>query len=136
MRGAIVRGHLYAHNDIIFGPGLTQDYLLEENNAKYPRIIFTRETLQFTDNRNENNNVDYASILKAVVFRDEDALYAADCIRILLCGDQAIRENVENRIKQMLDTTVDSSIRDKYLYLEKKLQQATFLSRISTIHQK
>lgn len=125
LRGAIVRGKLYAKDDIIFGPGLTQAYLLEENNAKYPRIILTGETLQFTDNKNESCDIDYASISRTLAFRDDDAFYAVNCIKMLLDGDPTIREKVENRIKYMLDTTIDSSIRDKYLYLERKLQQAT-----------
>lgn len=136
LRGAIVRGHLYAKDDIIFGPGLTQAYLLEENNAKYTRIILTGETLKFADDKSENNNIDYASILRGLVFRDDDAFYTINCIKMLLDGEPAILENVENRIKFMLDTTTDSSIRDKYLYLEKKLQQAIFLSRNDTIWQK
>lgn len=117
--------------DIIFGPGLTQAYLLEENNAKYPRIILTKEILKFMDESNEKNDIDYASILKSIVFRDDDAFYATNCIRILLDSNQAIRENVENTIKQTLDTTTDSSIREKYLYLEKKIQREFYSSRKS-----
>lgn len=124
LRGAIVRGQLYAEKDIIFGPGITQAYLLEENNAKYPRIILTNETLQSMNYRNENNIVDYADIQNTVVFRDNDAFYVVDCLRILLSGNQEIREKVEKRIKEMLDTTVDSSIREKFLYLEEKLRLA------------
>lgn len=124
LRGSIVRGQLYAKRDIIFGPGLTQAYLLEENNAKYPRIILTKETLLSMKISKEYNLDDYISIFKSVVFRDDDAFYAVDCIRVLLSGDQTIREKVEKRIEQMLDTTVDSSVREKYLYLEKKLDLA------------
>lgn len=130
LRGAIVRGHLYAKKDIIFGPGLTQAYLLEENNAKYPRIILTKETLQSVKIRKEYNLNDYVSIFRSVVFRDDDAFYAADCTRILLGSDQTIREKVEKRIEHMLDTTVDSSIREKYLYLEKKLDLAMQRAKI------
>lgn len=124
LRGAIVRGNLYVNKDVIFGPGLTQAYLLEENNAKYPRIILTKETLQSVKIRKEYNLDDYVYILKSVVFRDDDAFYAVDCTKLLLSGDQTILENVQKRIDYMLDTTVDSSIREKYLYLEKKLDLA------------
>ncbi|MCM1500914.1 MAG: hypothetical protein NC124_20845 [Clostridium sp.] len=127
LRGAIVRGHLYANKDIIYGPGLTQAYLLEENNASYPRIILTGETLQFVVDNNENSDVDYRSILKSILIRDDDAFYAVNCIKMLFDGDQATYENVENQIKYMLDTTVDGSIRDKYLYLQRKLRQGAYL---------
>jgi hypothetical protein len=130
LRGAIIRGKLYANKDVIYGPGLTKAYLMEENNAKYPRIILTREILKFIDEKNEKNNIDYKAILKSVVFRDDDAFYTVNPIRMLMDGNQAIRENVENRIKHMLDTTIDSSVRGKYLYLEKWMQQEVHLSRM------
>lgn len=132
LRGAIVRGKLYAKDDIVFGPGLTQAYLLEENNAKYPRIILTKETLQSVKIRKEYNLDDYVSILRSVAFRDDDAFYAVDCTKLLLSGDQTILESVQKRINQMLDTTVDSSIREKYLYLEKKLDLAIQRAKIQS----
>ncbi|MCX4340481.1 MAG: hypothetical protein OSJ72_12655 [Lachnospiraceae bacterium] len=130
LRGAIVRGHIYVEKDIVFGPGLTQAYLMEENNAKYPRIILTKETLEFIDKECEKDNIEYASILKTIVFRDDDAFYAVNSIRMLMDGNHAIRENVENRITQMLDTTIDSSVRGKYLYLEKWMQREAHLSKM------
>lgn len=130
IRGAIVRGHLYAEEDIIFGPGLTQAYLLEKNNAKYPRIILTKETLKFLNGKNRKDNIDYAPILESIIFRDDDAFYAVNCIRDLVKRDWAICENVKNRIKQMLDTTIDGSVREKYLYLEKKMQWEVYLLKI------
>ncbi len=129
IRGAIVRGYLYANKDIIYGPGLTQAYLLEENNASYPRIILTGETLQFMNNNNENSDVDYISILKSVVIRDDDAFYVVDCIKMLFDGEQATYEKVKNRINHMLNTTVEGSIREKYLYLQKKLRQGAYLKK-------
>ncbi len=130
IRGAIVRGHLYAEEDIIFGPGLTQAYLMEENNAKYPRIILTKDTLKFLDEKNRKDNIDYATILESIVFRDDDAFYTVNCMRVLWGSNQEIRENVENRIKLMLDSTTDSSVREKYLYLEKWMQREIHLSKI------
>lgn len=56
-----------------------------------------------------------------MVFRDDDAFYAVDNAKLLMSGDQTIREKVKRRIKYMLDTTIDNSIREKYLYLEKRL---------------
>lgn len=125
LRGAIVRGHLYAEDDVIFGPGLTRAYLLEENNAKYPRIILTRETLKCMENDNDVN----VSILAASIFRDDDAFYTVNCFKMLLDGDKAIYEKVKHTIEHSLDTTIDSSIRDKYLYLEKKLQQMAVVGK-------
>lgn len=125
LRGAIVRGDLYAENDVIFGPGLTQAYLLEENNAKYPRIILTRETLKCMENDNDVN----VSILAASIFRDDDAFYTVNYFKMLFDGDKTICEKIKHTIKHFLDTTIDSSIREKYLYLEKKLQQMAMVEK-------
>lgn len=45
LRGGVVKGKLYSDGNIIFGPGLTRAYLLEEQNAKFPRIIMTNDIL-------------------------------------------------------------------------------------------
>ena len=39
LRGAIIKGKIYAKEDITFGPGVSKAYLMEEKTAKYPRII-------------------------------------------------------------------------------------------------
>ena len=121
LRGAIVRGNLYVEKDTMFGPGLTTAYLMEENNTKYPRIILTKELLEIIVRNYEKSDIDYVSILKSMVFRDDDAFYAVDNAKLLMSGDRTIREKVKRRIKYMLDTTIDNSIREKYLYLEKRL---------------
>lgn len=51
-RGAITIGDLYHNNDIVFGSGLVEAYLLQENE-KYPRYIFT-------DNVSKNINDFYS----------------------------------------------------------------------------
>ena len=123
LRGAIVRGNLYVEKDTMFGPGLTTAYLMEENNAKYPRIILTKELLEIIVRNDEksDSDIDYVSLLKSMVFRDDDAFYAVDNAKLLMSGNKAIREKVKRRIKYVLDTTIDNSIREKYLYLEKRL---------------
>lgn len=114
LRGAIVRGDLYAEDDITFGPALTNAYLMEEKSAKYPRIIMTNEIIQTAKDGNAN-------VLKACVYRDEDAFYAVNYF-MALDSDKATYEKVKNVIMHILDTAIDSSIREKYLYLEKKLK--------------
>lgn len=123
LRGAIVRGNLYVEKDTMFGPGLTTAYLMEENNVKYPRIILTKELLEIIVRNDEksDSDIDYVSLLKSMVFRDDDAFYAVDNAKLLMSGNKVIREKVKRRIKYMLDTTIDNSIREKYLYLEKRL---------------
>lgn len=45
VRGAISIGELYHDEQIVFGPALNEAYENENNIANYPRVIFTKETL-------------------------------------------------------------------------------------------
>lgn len=49
IRGAIVRGNLYAENDVVFGQGFVDAYLMQEETAKYPRIIMTKVLIKQGD---------------------------------------------------------------------------------------
>ena len=45
LRGAVVHGDIYQDGDITFGSGLVDAYSLEENEARYPRIIIKHDIL-------------------------------------------------------------------------------------------
>lgn len=45
IRGSIATGKLYLKNNLIYGEGLINAYLLESNYAIYPRIIISDDTL-------------------------------------------------------------------------------------------
>ena len=127
VRGAIVLGDIYAQGDIIFGPGLTQAYLLEENSAKYPRILITKETLDSSfDNiscSSFKNNID------EIVFCDNDKYYASNWMNTMFSftssndNDSPIirMKKLSEHVQFILNCTTDFSIREKYLYLDEKL---------------
>lgn len=117
IRGGISYGDFYIEEekDIIFGPALTQAYLLEEKSAKYPRIIVNKSTLDISEQ-------DY----KHIVFRDDDAFYSVNfyaMLKLLEQANKSIITRIYTEIEKHLDSTVDSSIREKYLYMEKKMKQ-------------
>lgn len=119
-RGAIVKGDIFSENDIIYGPGFVKAYLMEENNAKYPRIIMTKETIDLSK---ENTASNATSIITHCIFPDFDAFYVIDYWELLEGFDV---ENVHcsrllSHINHILDTTTDNSIREKYLYMRKNL---------------
>lgn len=118
VRGGITLGDMYVKDDIIFGPALTEAYLLEEKNAKVPRIIMRKETL---DRGKESADDESQKILMSWTFRDEDAFYTANYFALLCLmeNNERIVEQVENTVSNMLDTTIDESIHQKYLYVEK-----------------
>lgn len=121
VRGGITCGDMYAKNDIMFGPALTEAYLLEEKNAKVPRIIMCKSILD-----HGKNGMDEATqtTLNYYFFRDDDAFYALDYFTFLYAGDyRETMKQVNTTISNWLDTTTDESIRQKYLYVDKHLRK-------------
>lgn len=118
LRGAIVLGEIYTDNDITFGPGLTSAYLMEENNAKYPRIILTKEVLSNIDCSDSKKN-----IVNTLVFKDFDAFYAINYFNLIASVGGELYENIALSVNNVLDTTTDNSIREKYLYFDKNLSE-------------
>ena len=120
VRGAIVLDDLYAKEDVTFGRGLSQAYELEEKSAKYPRIIFTKETF---DLGVKGTQEQIQPRMKEFVFCDEDEYYCVDYLPFLSGIEKNENDEyckkVHNHINQVLSTTTDSSIREKYVYLKK-----------------
>ena len=118
VRGAIVKGDIYAKDDIIFGPGITEAYLLEENSAKYPRIILTRETLE--SEANPENKITY-DLYYQFTFCDFDEFISINYLDMLkrLTDEKYPSEELKKHIDEVLSKTLDSSIREKYIYLKK-----------------
>lgn len=115
LRGGTVKGKIYSDGDIIFGEGLTRAYLLEEGNAKYPRIIMTGDILHSLC-LSESGLGETA--VSAMVFRDFDGFYTVDYFSRLINykKELGVQDKVVNYVNDILNTTTDSSIREKYNY--------------------
>lgn len=121
VRGGITCGDMYAKDDIMFGPALTEAYLLEEKNAKVPRIIMCKNILDYGKSGMDEET---RTALDLYLFRDDDAFYALNYFALLCVGDYGKTiERVNTTISNWLDTTVNESIRQKYLYVEKHFQK-------------
>lgn len=121
LRGGITYGDMYVENDIIFGPALTEAYLLEEHNAKVPRIIIRKQTIDEGTREMAKENLD---LVWKTVFRDDDAFYTLDYFLFLVFGrNNKALDQVKAVISNQLDTTIDDSIRQKYLYIEKNINR-------------
>lgn len=120
VRGGIALGDMFVENDIVFGPALTQAYLLEEKNAKVPRIIILKETLEYGKKQADK---DAADLMEISTFRDDDAFYVLNYF-VLLCfndNNEKIVDQIKAVVSDYLDSTIDESIRQKYLYVENKI---------------
>lgn len=119
-RGAIVRGKLFSEGDIIFGPGFVNAYLMEENNAKYPRIIMTKDTIDSAVDKATDDTMD---LIWNSTFRDFDAFYTIDYLELFQGEDKENKhcQRVLEHIDSILNSTLDASVREKYLYLRQRL---------------
>lgn len=122
VRGGITFGDMFMENDIAFGPALTQAYLLEEKNAKVPRIIMLKKTLDHGKSRTDKAN---AKLMEEFTFRDDDAFYALNYFRLFRPNDskQNTLDQVKTVVSGYLNTTIDESVRQKYLYVEKNMRK-------------
>lgn len=121
MRGGISFGDMYVKDDIIFGPALTDAYLLEEHNARVPRIIIRKSTL---DRGMSSADETSRGAMEYWTFEDEDAFYAMNYFKLLGRKElSGVRARVKQLCGQYLDTTIDESIRQKYLYVKRQLQK-------------
>lgn len=122
VRGGITFGDMFIEDDIVFGPALTQAYLLEEKNAKVPRIIMLKETLDYGKSQLEKDAI---RMIELSIFQDDDAFYAVNYF-LPLCfigDDPDILDRVKATVSDYLNTTIDESIRQKYLYVEKNMRK-------------
>lgn len=68
VRGAITRGQLHHAQKSLYGPALIAAYELEKNNAIYPRIILTKDMLDFLVEEkwakvDESDNLHFLNVL-------------------------------------------------------------------------
>ena len=122
VRGAITQGELYYDNDVIFVPGLVKGYLMQEQTAKYPRIILVKSLLDKWNNYDEYG-MDY---LSKHTFYDNDEFLAVDYL-YLFYGLRNQHESWKRFVKTVeykLDNEVDNSIREKYLYIWNDIPRA------------
>lgn len=118
LRGGITKGQIYIDNDIMFGPGLVDAYVLQEKCAKNPRIILTGKVFEEAEKE---------EAAKHYVTRDVDGFYKADYLKYFMLSGQKVEwlEYVRDCCKHVLDCKsddmLDANVRSKYIYFEKEL---------------
>ena len=123
VRGAIVRGELYANGDVMFGKGLTKAYQLEEKIAKVPRIIIPTELIDTYNDCDEQ----FSKLKNILTYKEEDYFYI---IQFFLFYTMIARSDVScdrvlklsDYVNHQLNIYFEPSIREKYLYLQKWLK--------------
>lgn len=140
-RGGISEGYFYAENNIAFGPALVNAYVLENKIARYPRIIFTLDTLNVYE---KISNKDFQNNSSYLIYLDiNDKLFFADYISyimsafVILIKNKIIESNyvssLFNNIKINIESNLtlfsnDAKIEEKYIYFKKYYNQMIFLA--------
>lgn len=122
MRGAIVRGNLYAENDVLFGQGFVDAYLMEDETAKYPRIILTRALIKQCSCFDQYG-MDY---IKQFTFDDNDAFVTIDYLYLFygLSHNNDDWKQFAKFVLNRVDEETNASLKEKYLYLWKNIERA------------
>ncbi|MBQ7373282.1 MAG: hypothetical protein IJW64_01800 [Clostridia bacterium] len=126
LRGGIEVGDLFYENDIIYGNGLSSAYLLENNLAKYPRIIFTGDTLKKGLKNTKYMFVDMEGIMRPYQ-EDDDALYYTDYFSPDFWDTDTLIQYYDRLLgvcNEQLNQAIEEGLRSKYLWLKKKVERA------------
>ena len=122
VRGAIVRGNLYAEDDVVFGQGFVDAYQMEEKTAKYPRIILTKALIKRCSCLDEHGR-DY---IKQFTFDDDDAFVTVDYLYLFygLSHEKDDWKCFATYVFDKVEAETDASIKEKYLYLQRNIKRA------------
>ncbi len=136
VRGGISRGNLYRDGNVIFGPGLTNAYILEKSLAKYPRIVFLDETRQ---SALDDMDIMYLFDYNHMFYRTDDDmlnyLYYMNTFAYVHSLKELSHEKITDfniryferlylHTKRELCKGKDPTIREKYLWLLKEINYA------------
>ena len=114
IRGGISRGDIYEDHNILFGPAFVEAYLREEKLARAPRIVIPESLYEDVKDPTEKVMLCSSSHL------EQDGFYTTNYIDYFCHHDSTLkyRANVVNYVRNMLNTSLDQSVREKYIYVK------------------
>lgn len=119
-RGAITCGKFYHENSIAFGPGIIEAYRMEENDAKYIRMVVSDSAMKQLVNSNEKD---------AFIQKSDDGLWYYNWYMLALTDAHAPDKFNVNQAKiimarnkkiivDMLDKYNGEKVYEKYLWMK------------------
>lgn len=124
LRGAITKGSFYTDGNMAFGKALVDAYIAQEYYAEFPRIILSDEVQRGMDNTMLQDNA---------LIRDEDGYWYINVLESFInypfwngLENNPMYTKLRNKVDQQLSGYTDPSVRKKYLWLEKKLNDIEF----------
>jgi len=110
IRGAIAGGNLYQDNSTVFGPALSEAYLLETNEAKNMRCVISKNL------HDDPSFKDYVKTNKSLI-QDNDGFFFIDFI------DAKSRDAILEYSRNILVSDIDEKIKSKYKWLINYLEK-------------
>lgn len=121
LRGAIAEGEFYLDEQLIFGKGLVDAYIAQENYAIYPRIIISDTVAE-----GKCVSVDDPAYLP----KDDDGYYYINTLeRYIHCDtlhelhESEQYQRMRQCVKDNLSGYADRRVREKYIWLQKELDR-------------
>lgn len=114
VRGSISRGDIYAEDGVLFGPALVDAYLRSEKLAHVPRIVIPAKFYEETEDPTTK------AWLSGFTYMEQDGFYVTRYIDYFCFHNTTIqyREAVYDYIRDEINTSLDQSVREKYLYVK------------------
>lgn len=114
VRGSIVRGKVFAEQNVLFGPAMVEAYIRAEKLAQYPRIIIPQDLCEeITDTTDK-------AFMNGFTHLEQDGFFVINYLDYFSFHASAKehREGVINYVNHMINDSLDQSVRDKYLYVQ------------------
>lgn len=120
IRGGMCKGTIYHTNEMVFGPGVTQAYVMESKIAIFPRIIVDKCIVDAFHNWNNKADPQKGEAQLDDFFElDSDRNYI---FNYLNCAEIDIyKETIKDYLSEKLHDTEDKKIKQKLNYVIKKL---------------
>ena len=114
VRGSISKGDIYEDDGVLFGPALVEAYMRSEKLAHVPRIVIPAQLYAEVNDQVEK------ALLDGFTYLEQDAFYVTRYINYFCVHSSTIdhRENVTKYIENTLNSSLDQSVREKYLYVK------------------
>lgn len=114
MRGAVAKGEYYCNDSVVFGRGMVDAYLYQENYSVYPRIILSNDLVR---------EIKYEEHKGKLFMDDEDKYWYIDCMKEYLGNHNESDEECRkfrSLIDKYLNGYADIRIRQKYMWLDEE----------------
>lgn len=114
VRGSIAKGEIFEEQGVLFGPAFVDAYLRAEKLAHYPRIVIPPIIHEEVKNSTEKSFLDQFACF------EQDGFYVTPYLNYFCHHDSTVnhRQSVKDYIKNALSTSLDQSVREKYLYVK------------------